>query len=128
MPWLSDLLQGVPLNSVLRERVALAEQKFKDIEAENKSLKERVSALTAENDTYRKLIAQQRADSQFVERRGVLWKREDDGHYLPCCPRCKTALTPMPPWSHDFLDCTVCKFKAPFHPNEVKQIAATLPK
>lgn len=61
MPWLSwltDFVQAVPLNSVLREQKALAEQKSKQFESENTSLKERVAALTAENAELKRRVEQ----------------------------------------------------------------------
>ena|ERR1700722_4441811 len=58
MAWLSDLLQGIPLNAVLKERIAYEEKRFKDLETENKRLKEQVSALTEENDGLKKMIEQ----------------------------------------------------------------------
>jgi len=48
--WLSDLLKGVPLNPVLRERLAHVKQRFKDMEAEIKRLK-------AENEELKRQIA-----------------------------------------------------------------------
>src|SRR5438874_1465726 len=48
MGWLMEMLQGIPLNAVLRERVTLAEQKYKDLESENKKLKEQVETLASE--------------------------------------------------------------------------------
>ena len=56
MAWLSDLLQGIPLNAVLKERVALAEQKFKDQEGEMNKLKAQVATLAADNEALRKQI------------------------------------------------------------------------
>jgi DNA-binding transcriptional ArsR family regulator len=49
MGWLQDLLQEVPLSGVLRERVALAEQKYGVAIKENDALKQRVHALENEN-------------------------------------------------------------------------------
>ena len=50
MTWLTDLLKEIPLSAVLKERVALAEQKFKDMEAETKGLKELVTELRQQNE------------------------------------------------------------------------------
>jgi cell division protein FtsB len=48
MKWLWDLFEGIQVNAVLREKISLAEQKFKDMETENKKLKEQITVLTAE--------------------------------------------------------------------------------
>jgi hypothetical protein len=53
---IADLLKEVPLSAVLKERVALAEQKYKNLEAENQELGETVKKLSAENDTLRKRV------------------------------------------------------------------------
>jgi len=58
MSWWSELLQGIPLNAVLKERLALAEQKFKELEEENDRLKEQVIALNGENEALRKKVEQ----------------------------------------------------------------------
>src|SRR5262245_12012586 len=52
----SDVLQAIPLNAVLQERVKLAEQKYKDMEDENKKLKEQVAVLVAENAALKKQV------------------------------------------------------------------------
>lgn len=49
MDWLADVLQRIPLNAILKERVALAEQKHKELEDEATQLRETIAALTAEN-------------------------------------------------------------------------------
>jgi hypothetical protein len=128
MSWWTDLLQGIPLNAVLKERLALAEQKFNALEKENKELRGQVEALTAENASLKEERDSLRTEEEFVERRGVAWKKEPDGHYLPCCPKCKTALSKIPPWKPDTLKCSSCKFVAPFHPREVAEIAKSLSK
>jgi hypothetical protein len=90
MSWLSDLLQGIPLNAVLKERVALAEQKFKDIEAENRALKERIAVLIAENDTLkRELEGKQAAEMAAAKRPTIKWGcYQFDGEQGLYCPAC----------------------------------------
>ena len=56
MGWLTDLLQEakeVPISAVLRERVALAEQKYEGAMKENTDLKQRVRDLEGEIATLR---------------------------------------------------------------------------
>src|SRR5689334_7102515 len=50
MSFWTDVMQGIPINAVLKERLALAEQKFKDIEAENKGLQQQVATLRQQNE------------------------------------------------------------------------------
>lgn len=48
MSWLSDLIKDIPVSAVLKERLALAEDKFNKITDENGELRERVAELEAE--------------------------------------------------------------------------------
>jgi hypothetical protein len=114
MAWL-DFLSSVPLNPVLRERLALAEQQYKALEIENKKLKEQVAELTAERDALKKQLAEQNPDAGFVPMRGVLWQKDPDGDYTPCCPGCKTALRKVGGAGGmlSLLKCSICKFTAP---------------
>jgi len=56
MGWLQDLLQEVPLSSVLRERVALAEERYEHAIQEIKSCKQRIAVLESENEGLRAKI------------------------------------------------------------------------
>ncbi len=61
---IQDLLQEVPLSAVLKERVALAEQKYERAMRENADLKQRIQTLEEENAGLRTQIPQQeRAES-----------------------------------------------------------------
>jgi DNA-binding transcriptional ArsR family regulator len=56
MGWLQDLLQEVPLSSVLRERVTLAEQKYAQALEDLEASRRRVAELEQENRTLRAQI------------------------------------------------------------------------
>jgi hypothetical protein len=74
MGWLTDLLQGIPLNPTLRERVELAEQKSLMMEAENKRLQSQVEALTILNDRLTKQVAEHdAAQVRETEQKGVMY-------------------------------------------------------
>ncbi|MGO9019117.1 MAG: hypothetical protein ACLQVJ_12300 [Syntrophobacteraceae bacterium] len=49
MGWFTDLIKDVPVSAVVKERLALAEDRFRAIEEENKKLKRRIAALEEEN-------------------------------------------------------------------------------
>jgi hypothetical protein len=53
---MQDLLQEVPLSSVLRERVALAEQRYGPAIQELENYKKRIAAVEQENETLRAQI------------------------------------------------------------------------
>jgi hypothetical protein len=90
MGWLSDLLQGVPLNAVLRERVALAEQKFRDMETENTKLREELAAARKEFEEIKRQIA----DAPVAVAPPMEQPKIENGIYFfghdgkPYCPRC----------------------------------------
>ena len=50
MGWLSDILKDYPALSVAKERLALAEERFKHIEEENDKLKKKVTELEKRNE------------------------------------------------------------------------------
>ncbi len=81
MNWLNDLLQGIPLNAVLRERLALVEQRFKDME-------EKLTAVIKERDELKRQIAEAPAAMPTEKpeiRNGVYYFAGDESPY---CPRC----------------------------------------
>ena len=53
MGLLQDLLKEVPLSSVLKERVALAEEKYENAVKEMEGYKQRIAALERENEILR---------------------------------------------------------------------------
>lgn len=65
MGFLQDLLKEVPLSSVLRERVQLAEDRWRRAEEETETLRLRVSELEKENSALRDSMAlrERRSDS-----------------------------------------------------------------
>jgi hypothetical protein len=79
------------LNPVLRERVALAEQKVKDLESEKKRLREENEALTGENKTLKRKIAEAplavEPPKEKPEIRNGLYYFGGDMS-TPHCPRC----------------------------------------
>jgi len=123
MSVLTDILKEIPTSGVLRERVALAEQKYDLLERENEVLKHENARLKAENAALKKAVP----STEFVETRGVLFKRKADGTFEPdaYCPDCKRAL-----WTLDEsifpLGCSKCKFQAPFFKRDTAAIIAEL--
>jgi hypothetical protein len=90
MGWISDLLQGIPVNAVLKERVALAEQKFKDLEAQNKALSDKVASLLVENDALKAQVnsysAKEKASADKPTMEWGCYKFEGEPGLF--CPRC----------------------------------------
>lgn len=122
MGFLSDLLKDYPALNVAQERVALAEAKYAALEEENKRLKGENAQLKGE------LAAAQRQipSDDFVERRGVLFKRRADGKFDPdaYCPKCKTPLYAM---DDIFIPtCSGCRFRSPIKRPEMRVIVGEL--
>lgn len=59
MGLIQDLFKEIPLSSVLRERVALAEEKYERANQESAELRKKVGDLEGENDRLRALVAPQ---------------------------------------------------------------------
>jgi hypothetical protein len=124
MGWLSELLQGIPLNAVLKERVALAEQKFKDTEAENKQLKEKVATLTTEIEELKRRITKApvaiEAPKETPTLKDGLYYKGDDGPFCTGCYDSATKLIRLIDGARDEQEifgirrkCPICKARYP---------------
>jgi hypothetical protein len=113
MSWLGDLLQGIPLNAVLKERMALVEQKLKDTEEKNKALEGTVADLTAENERLKKQIshapmaAAAPAENPKFVGSGYMFDG-DDTLYCPACFHRHGKKHPMSLVGSMGAKCTVC--------------------
>lgn len=99
MSWVMEMLQGIPVNAVLREKILLIEEKIKRFEDEKKRLEDEVVSLRKENNSLRAQLTPLALDLEYTEECGVLWKRRPNGtfHYQPYCPICKIAMTKYTP-------------------------------
>jgi hypothetical protein len=95
---IQDALASIPLNAVLRERLARAgddeealHDRIRALEEENSCLKKAVAELTTQ-------IQKQFAASEYVEHAGALFKRKPGGgyHLSIYCPSCQKAAAFMP--------------------------------
>lgn len=123
MGWLTDILKDIPTVGVARERIALAEQKYELLERENETLKLENVRLKGELEALRRQVP----STEWVEARGVLFKRRPDGRFEQdaYCPSCKLVLSTFreevfPP------QCSQCKMRAPFFKSEIPEIIASL--
>jgi hypothetical protein len=121
--FITDILKEIPTSGVLKERVALAEQKYELLERENDVLKQENARLKSELEALRRKVP----STQFVEARGVLFKVKPHGGYEPdaYCPDCKRALWTL---EEDVfpLGCSKCKYQAPIFKRDVAGIIAEL--
>lgn len=72
MGWLQDLLKEVPLSSVLRERVVLAEEKFDSASKEVRDCKKRIADLEQEIEALRAQIPSEPAGELATDTTRVL--------------------------------------------------------
>jgi hypothetical protein len=63
MGWIEDLLKEVPLSAVLKERIALADQRYEGAMQQVDDLKKKVAALERENADFRAQIPQDKQTS-----------------------------------------------------------------
>lgn|SRR5574340_180333 len=120
--------------AILKERIALANDKYAALEAENKVLRSENEALRLDSE---KLEQQRRAleeklfhistSQEYVEESGALFKRRENGEwdYTPYCPSCKTAM--VQPKRHELYICgkKSCGQRASF--SRVNDVVARLP-
>jgi hypothetical protein len=115
--------------AVLRERLALANDRFIQLEAQ-------VAKLEKENGELREQLQQLQQQrpgpaprEQFAEARGALFKRTAGGAYadVPYCPSCHLSTSPWPPRTGEYA-CSRCNWMADFTPRDLPAVMATLPK
>ncbi|HYT92781.1 MAG TPA: hypothetical protein VEL76_28955 [Gemmataceae bacterium] len=120
MGLVSDFFQGIPLNAVLKERVTLAEQKVKDMEAETRKLKEQVAALTTENEQLKRQVsdlaaAQQRAAEKPEIKNGCYYFGDDRSKlYCVACYETQGKKHPMVYVLDTGYLCAVCQKVIPY--------------
>jgi hypothetical protein len=140
MSWFWDLVKELPITGVQRERLQLAEDRIKQMEADNKRLKEEVTSLRIDNDSLRAQLSSLPTTQEYVEERGLLWKRRVGSgfHPQPYCPVCKLGMTKdNPPFimnmatgesstvRHKY-QCPKCKLKSDVLVKEAPDIVAGL--
>jgi hypothetical protein len=120
MGWLTDFLKEIPTAGVARERMALAQERAAAMEAEVERLKEENARVIKELDAARRQLP----SAEFVEYRGVLFKRRAGGSFEPdaYCPDCKRVLSSIEAFLP--LECSKCNFMGPFSDATLPAIVA----
>jgi hypothetical protein len=119
-----------------KDELAAAELKARvaELESSHNSLKAENERLAKENRSLRDRVAMmERGRAQmgvptaahFIEGHGVLWQQAADGRIeaICYCPTCKLVMTPLPSGYPEEVVCTSCKYKAPFHPEKLADVA-----
>ena len=119
MSWLDDLLKEYPALSVVRKRLTDVEERLRHLEAENRRLKQEKAQWTKQTVL--------ETEDRFVNYQGVLWEHaEGTISAVAYCPRCKLAMSALPPGTDEMLVCSKCNFTAPFLPSQVGALAKQL--
>ncbi len=112
--------------AILKERLSLAADQFKKLEEENGLLKHEKASLEDELGRLRTQLKATLIPQEFVESRGVLFKRLNDGKIAPdaYCPTCKTVLFSLQGVLP--LNCSKCGFAAHLTGKEIPKVIAGL--
>lgn len=105
----------------LRQTLDLAHEEASTREREIRELKATIRRLEIR-------LGEMKLGGAFVESHTVLWKRGAGGQVEPLayCPTCKLVMTPLPSGYPEYIVCTNCQFRAPFHPEELPAIMKEL--
>ena len=128
MNWLDDLLKEHPDLAAAKEKLALWQDKYNALEAENENLKKEKRELKETIPKLENLVAQHVKIDPFIEDHGVLWKRGADGSIdkIAYCPKCRLVMTPFPSGNPECFICTQCKLRAPFNSEKSDSIAKNI--
>ncbi len=112
--------------AILKERLSLAADQFKQLEEENRKLKSVNAALEGRVSELSRKLETGSVPRDFVESRGVLFRRQADGKIEKdaYCPTCKTvmfSLSGVTPFH-----CSKCKFSANFTGREIDRVISAI--
>lgn len=106
----SDILQGIPVNAVLRERIELAAERLKAAEEKNVELQKKVTALEKDNRKLKNQVSEKAKLNEFIEHRGALFKRKGANgyHNAVFCRKCKGTMISLEGVLPYSCDCGAC--------------------
>lgn len=127
MSWLTDLLKDYPALTVAHERLALIAERLSEAERKNEALAAEIDKVTAERDALLANAEAAEKSSRFLNYRGVCWQiDEGEVERIAYCPECHLAMFVFPPGIDEMLNCSKCKFVAPFPPSQIEAVAKSL--
>ena len=125
---LSEIIKGLPVNSVLRIKLAEHEAEVKRLVETNRELEAKLAEAEQQKVQLIKQIEEiERLRSEYVEVHGMNFRRLESGSYseIPCCVNRSCHNAPMsylPDMMGGIAVCSVCKYKVKISPEEFKQI------
>jgi regulator of replication initiation timing len=121
------LISEIGTSKIHKAHIALLKETIQTIVDENESLKKENARLVEENAKLRGEIAEKTVLDEFVEERGILFKKKPGGgyHETPYCPRCRL---PMASGFPGFpLQCLPCKHIADITRGGIPDLLKRLP-
>lgn len=129
MASLTELLAGIPVNAVLRERLALIKDQAESLEQEVVNLKKQLAEKNRQLSEAQRKLSERAAEQEFVKASGVLWAilpSRDGYEEFPHCPVCRLPMSALEGFFH--FECSRCQFLSPFKGDDLKAVMAKLPK
>jgi DNA repair exonuclease SbcCD ATPase subunit len=114
-------------SSILRERLLLIKDKLTQVEEERTQMEKELAACHEEIAQLRAQIKSMTVEKQFVEHRGVLFKRKSTGVYDECpfCPHCKYPMGALNKFMN--FTCDRCNIMTNFKGAELSVVMSELP-
>jgi len=130
MGFITDILKDLPVSAVMREKILKLETDILKVKKEKAELEEQFAELKEKYlQTVREFEEYRASHEQFVEVKGMKFKRLDSGAYseIPYCINFRCHNSPM-----SIIDdfgyalCSQCGYKVKISSEEVRHIAETL--
>jgi hypothetical protein len=127
---IADFLAGIPVNGVLRDRIATLLEDKQRLEKKIETLEKEKAELIRQAGELRQEIAQYQTPPDTVRYRGVVFKGVSKGAkgVEIDCAACRVALSNPPPRMRQPMFCSKCGFIAWFNQNSLDHVLLELPK
>ena len=125
---LISALGNVQSVTVLKERLALIQDRLALAEKEGVGLAAENQRLAQELDAAKRQLAAQAKTQQFVEHRGALFRRDAAGGYqaVVYCPDCERSTAAWP--AGEPFTCMKCGWFSAFHEAELPGVLSGIPR
>lgn len=115
-----EILSGIPVNAVLRERLELLKELYVLKEKEVEQLSKKSEQQEQEIQRLHKELAAKAESEQFISHKGACFKKDHTGKFekIVYCPKCRQS-------TFDFMhmfNCGTCHWHSPFKSYELQAI------
>jgi hypothetical protein len=128
---ITDFLAGIPVNAVLRERIAALLEDKQRLEKKVETLEKKEADLVRQNSELREEVARHCTPPDTIKHRGVIFNGVSKGPKGVSidCARCGVALSNPPPGTGGApMYCPECGFLAWFNQYGLDHVLSELPK